>query len=359
MGKADISAGKQASKRRQSAVPLVEHRHILGLGALTATLFIALSLIQPTLFFTPANFQSMAFQFPEYAILSLAMMLAMLTGGIDLSVIGTANLSTIIAAIVMTTLFPDGSGSGVLILMSAVFTALIVGTLCGLVNGICIAGIGIPPILATLGTGLMFTGIGVVITGGSAVINFPAAFAVIGNGTIWFVPVPLIIFGVLAIALAFVLNRTTLGVGIYLFGTNELAFRFSGLNSKALILRTYVMCGALSSLGGIVLISRANSAKADYGQSYLLITILIAVLGGTNPYGGFGRVGGLVLAVLSLQFLSSGLNMIQVSNFAKDLVWGLTLLAVMVLSRLDTGGLFTSFKRKRETVQNDNGEKAG
>ena len=119
------------------------------------------------------------------------------------------------------------------------------------------------------------------------------------------------------------------------------------------------MCGALSSLGGIVLISRANSAKADYGQSYLLITILIAVLGGTNPYGGFGRVGGLVLAVLSLQFLSSGLNMIQVSNFAKDLVWGLTLLAVMVLSRLDAGGLFTSFKRKRETVQNDNGEKAG
>ncbi len=348
MSKADISASEQTPRRRHNTIPLVEHRHILGLGALTVILFIAMSLMQPTLFFTPANFQSMAFQFPEYAILSLAMMLAMLTGGIDLSVIGTANLSTIIAAIVMTTLFPDGSGPAVLILMTSVLTAVIIGSLCGLFNGICIAGIGIPPILATLGTGLMFTGIGVVITGGSAVINFPEAFAVIGNGTIGMVPVPLIIFAVLAIALGFVLNRTTMGVGIYLFGTNELAFRFSGLNAKALILRTYIMCGVLSSLGGIVLISRANSAKADYGQSYLLITILIAVLGGTNPYGGFGRVSGLVLAVLSLQFLSSGLNMIQVSNFAKDLVWGLTLLAVMVLAQIDAGGLLHGFKHKPE-----------
>jgi len=359
MGKPEISTGKTASKRRRSAIPLVEHRHILGLAGLSVVLFVSLSLMQPTLFFTPANFQSMAFQFPEYAILSLAMMFAMLTGGIDLSVIGTANLSTIIAAIVMTTLFPDGSGSMALILMTSVFTALIIGSLCGLFNGICIAGVGIPPILATLGTGLMFTGIGVVITGGSAVINFPEAFAVIGNGTIGPVPVPVIIFAVLALGVAFLLNRTTLGIGIYLFGTNELAFRFSGLNKKALVLRTYVICGALSSLGGIVMISRANSAKADYGQSYLLITILIAVLGGTNPYGGFGRVGGLVLAVLSLQFLSSGLNMIQVSNFAKDLVWGLTLLAVMVLAQLDAGGLLSRFKNKQKTVQNDNVGKTG
>jgi simple sugar transport system permease protein len=76
--------------------------------------------------------------------------------------------------------------------------------------------------------------------------------------------------------------------------------------------------------------SRANSAKADYGSSYLLLSILICVLGGINPYGGAGRVGGLLLAVLSLQFLSSGLNMMQVSNFAKEFIWGGLLLLVMV-----------------------------
>ena len=85
---------------------------------------------------------------------------------------------------------------------------------------------------------------------------------------------------------------------------------------------------------------RANSAKADYGSSYLLLSILIAVLGGTDPYGGFGKVSGLVLAVLSLQFLSSGLNMLQISNFAVEMTWGALLLIVMVIN---TGGLSRLF----------------
>ncbi len=95
-------------------------------------------------------------------------------------------------------------------------------------------------------------------------------------------------------------------------------------------LRTYLLSGIFSASAGLVIMSRANSAKADYGSSYLLLSILICVLGGINPYGGFGRVAGLVLAVLSLQFLSSGLNMLQVSNFAKELIWGGLLLTVMV-----------------------------
>ena len=90
---------------------------------------------------------------------------------------------------------------------------------------------------------------------------------------------------------------------------------------------------------------RANSAKADYGASYLLLSILISVLGGINPYGGFGKVSGLVLAVLSLQFLSSGLNMLQVNNFAVDMTWGALLLLVMVIN---TGGLRRVFGARLE-----------
>ena len=87
-----------------------------------------------------------------------------------------------------------------------------------------------------------------------------------------------------------------------------------------------------SSVAGLIVMSRANSAKADYGSSYLLLAVLIAVLGGVNPYGGYGRVIGVVLAVLSMQFLSSGLNMLQVSNFARELIWGVLLIVVMVLN---------------------------
>ena len=322
------------TKSARSRIASPETRHILGLLALTVVIFLAMSLIRPDLFFTATNFQSMAYQFPVYGILSIAMMTAMLTGGIDLSIIGTANLSAILAGLAMIALFPEG-GSTVAVLGVALVIGLAVGCLCGIVNGLCIAAIGIPPILATLGTGLVYTGIAVVITGGSAVIGFPSSFLTLGNATLGPVPAPVLVFAAVALVMAFVLNRTTYGVSVYLFGTNALASHYAGLRNGRLILRTYMICGTLAALAGLILISRANSAKADYGQSYLLITILVAVLGGTNPYGGFGRVTGVVLAVLSLQFLSSGLNMMQVSNFAKELVWGLTLLAAMALARIE------------------------
>ena len=104
----------------------------------------------------------------------------------------------------------------------------------------------------------------------------------------------------------------------------------------------------LSSLAGLVIAVRANSAKADYGSSYMLLSILIAVLGGVDPYGGFGKVSGLMLAVLSLQFLSSGLNLLQVSNFAVDMTWGALLLLVMVVN---TGGFRRMFalRPRRQT----------
>ena len=102
-----------------------------------------------------------------------------------------------------------------------------------------------------------------------------------------------------------------------------------------LLLRLYVIAGVLSASAGVVMMRRANSAKADYGSSYLLLAVLIAVLGGVNPYGGYGRVMGVVLAVLSMQFLSSGLNMLQVSNFARELIWGALLIFVMVVNTAD------------------------
>ncbi len=93
----------------------------------------------------------------------------------------------------------------------------------------------------------------------------------------------------------------------------------------------------LASIAGMVIMSRANSAKADYGSSYLLLAVLIAVLGGVNPYGGYGKVIGVVLAVLSMQFLSSGLNMLQVSNFARELIWGALLIFVMIINTTACG----------------------
>jgi simple sugar transport system permease protein len=102
-----------------------------------------------------------------------------------------------------------------------------------------------------------------------------------------------------------------------------------------MLIRTYVLSGLLGALAGLLIIARTNSAKEDYGSSYVLLAILIAILGGVNPSGGFGRIAGLVLAVLSLQFLSTGLSMLLIgisgSNFFKEFAWGAVLVIVMAI----------------------------
>jgi simple sugar transport system permease protein len=235
--------------------------------------------------------------------------------------------------LVMRSLAPDPHAAHVAPAIVLGLTALLgVGAIGGLLNGFAIAAIGVPPILATLGTGLIFTGIAVVLSGGAAVLGFPDAISVLGNGALLGIPAPVLLFAALAAAVAFGLNWTGFGLRIYLLGTNPLAARFAGIDNFRMTLGAYLISGLLSALAGLVIAARANSAKADYGQSYLLLSILIAVLGGIDPYGGFGKVSGLVLAVLSLQFLSSGLNLLQVSNFAVDMTWGALLLLVMVVN---------------------------
>ncbi|EEW24731.1 ABC transporter permease [Rhodobacter ferrooxidans] len=304
------------------------------LAVIAVVVFVAMALLSPDRFLSVQNLTSMAFQFPEFAILALATTVAMLTGGIDLSVVGIANLSAIIAATILIQIAgPAAVGpDAVLWLAASMAAALVVGAVAGLFNGILIAVLGLPAILATLGSGLIFTGIAVALTGGSAMMGFPAATAWLGNGLLFGVPVPLVLFAVLALGIGFLLTRTGFGLKIQMFGTNPLAARFAAVNVTSVLIRVYVLSGMLAAIAGMVIMSRANSAKADYGSSYILLAVLIAVLGGVNPYGGYGKIIGVVLAVLSMQFLSSGLNMLQVSNFARELIWGSLLIFVMIVN---------------------------
>lgn len=300
------------------------------LAVIAVAVFVLMAALSPDRFLSLQNLTSMAFQFPEFAILALAMTLTMLTGGIDLSVVGIANLSAIVAALIMTRL--TGSSDGTVVFLVALCVALAVGMAAGLFNGLLVAKLGLPAILATLGSGLIFTGFAIALTGGSAVMGLPTAAAWIGNSTILGIPTPLILFALLAVGLSLVLTRTAFGVKVRMFGANPLAARFAAVNIDAMLIKVYVASGGLAAIAGMVVMSRANSAKADYGSSYLLLAVLIAILGGVNPYGGYGKIIGVVLAVLSMQFLSSGLNMVGVSNFARELIWGSLLIFVMIVN---------------------------
>ena len=191
-----------------------------------------------TQFFRLGNIQTMAFQMPVLGILSLAMMVTMLTAGINLSIIASANLTSIIVALVLSHyITPEMSGaasSGIVLL--AIAAGLIVSALIGLLNGFLIANLEVSPILATLGTMILLKGIAIVVTKGYVISGFPPLLLFLGNGQVFGIPMPMILFILCAATMGLLLNHTRLGVNIYMFGSN----RF--LNSD------YLECGGRSRI---------------------------------------------------------------------------------------------------------------
>ncbi len=311
-------------------------RSIVQLVLLTILIFAGMSALNPEKFLRPYVFESITYLAPELGLLSIAMMLAMLTGGIDLSVIGLANLSGILAGLFFHWMGgahgPALTHLGLLPLLAGIGIALLAGLVGGTINGFLITRLKITPILATIGTGQAFTGLALVLTGGPAIVGFPSGWSAIGNSSAFGVAVPLIVYLVVAAAVALMLERTPFGVSLQLIGTNPRAARFAGLRTGRAVLLSYVLTGCLASMAGILLSSRTNAAKSDYGVSYLLEAVLVAVLGGTNPAGGKGSVLGVSVALVALMLLSSGLQLLRFSNFLVDFIWGAFLLLSIALN---------------------------
>ena len=300
---------------------------------ITVGIFVLMTALRPSTFLTSRNLISMSFQMPEMGMLSLAITLAFITGGMDLSLVGISNLSGICAGLVMSSMLANAANETqvVLLIALAVIVAAVVGVICGAFNGMLISALRVTPILATLGTMQLYTGIALIITKGSAVVGLPDQFSVIGQGSLGFFPIPMLIFLVSAVLVQFMLNKTKTGIESRLIGTNEKAARYSGISVAKTKLISYMTGGLLAAVGGLIMMSRVNSAKADFGSSYTMQTILIAVLGGVSPSGGKGKVVGVVLAVCTLQFLSSGFNMLRMSQYAKELVWGILLILLVAM----------------------------
>lgn len=312
-----------------------KNSNLLQLIAITVLIFIVMSALNPGKFLRYYNFESIAFSFPELGLLSIAMMIAMLTGGIDLSVVGIANFTAILAGKLFqaTLVGKDLPPSATLMyVILGIVIVLVVGTLAGMFNGFLITRVGITPILATMGTGQLFVGLSLVITGGPAIVGFPEMWSMIGNGKVLGVAVPCWIFLIIATFIAYILNKTSFGIKLMLIGTNAKAAIYSGIDKNSIILKSYMLTGFLSAITGIIMSGRTNAAKSDYGTSYVLQAVLVAVLAGTNPAGGYGTVFGVFIAVIGLMFLSSGLMIMRFSNFLVDFIWGAFLLVIMVVN---------------------------
>jgi simple sugar transport system permease protein len=304
------------------------------LGALILLTAVVFSVLAPSSFLSGDTLRAVAFQMPELGILALAMMIPLMSGGLNLAIIATANLSALVIAAILTKMIgPETAGHTVTGVIALALGAGLITTLAvGVITGMIVAFLGVHPILVTLGTMTAIKGIAVYATSGGVIGGFPPAILYLGNGTVLGFPVPMIIFILCAIIVAIIMNHAPFGVSVRMIGSNEKATRYSGVATEWMLVGVYVVSSVLCWVAAIVMMARFNSARAGYAESYLLITILAAVLGGVDPNGGFGKVLGLVLSLILLQVISTGFNLLGFSPHLTQAIWGATMILAIALA---------------------------
>ncbi len=318
-----------------NASPLAALNRI-GLGATNRGLLLLLILLVALFgvlvggnLFTAGSLRAMALQVPQLGLLSLAMMVALLSGGLDLSIIAVADFSALISGFLLVHLVPAlPAGLGVVGQIGALCVGLLVASLLGALNGAVIGYLDVSPILTTLGMMTMVKGLSIGLTHGGVISGFPPLVLFLGNASIVGVPVALVILLVVACPVAVVLERSAFGNMVAMIGSNEAAVRYSGIDTRRVLVGIYALSGLLAGLAGVIMMSRFNSANASYGESFLLVTVLAGVLGGVDPLGGFGKVGGLMIALAILQLISTAFNLLGFSEFLTVTIWGATLVAL-------------------------------
>lgn len=299
-----------------------------GLVGFLALVIVVFGITAPN-FLTGANLGSIAYQLPELGILTLAMLIPIISGGFNLAIIYTANMAGLTLAFVLNQY--GGVEAGLVPFVAGTVLALGVGALSGAAMGAVIAYIGAHPILVSLAMMIFLRGLGEFLTKGGDISGFPPYLAVLGHGSVLGIPVPLVLFGLCAVAWHILLTRTRHGFAARMIGSNLKAAAYSGIHTKRTLVLIYTLSGVMCAVAGILMLSRFNSVRVGHGEALLLVTVLACFLGGVDPFGGFGRVLPVVIALVVLQVLSSGLNLLGANQHLSTAVWGLFLVGVMIL----------------------------
>jgi ribose transport system permease protein len=276
-------------------------------------------------FLTTGNIVNIFRQASINIVLATGMTFVILTGGIDLSVGSILGVTAVVG--VLTSLIP---GIGLL----AVPVALLVGLGLGLLNGVLIAFLDLPPFIVTLGALTALRGAAYLVASGTTVINRNLNFAWIGINYIG--PIPwLVVIALLAVVASwFILRRTVLGMQIYAVGGNQQAARLTGIKVKRVLLFVYGVSGLLSGLAGVMSASRLYSATGMLGNGYELDAIAAVILGGTSFSGGIGTIWGTLLGALIIAVLNNGLTLLNMSFFWQLVVKGLVIIVAVTIDRL-------------------------
>ena len=295
-----------------------------GILIFLIALFIALSFSSPY-FLTLNNLTKVLRQVAVVGIVTVSMTMVILTGGIDLSVGSILSLTSVVLAKLMV--------AGVSVPVAILIT-LISGMLLGLFNGFLINKLNISPLISTLGTMTIYSGIAYIVTKGIGIFGFPESFSWIGQGYILKVPVPIIILVLVYAFGFFVLNSTRFGRYLYGIGANEKASVLSGVDVVKMKYMVYIISGLLASLASVVMLSRIGSALPGTGTGLEFDVVTAVVLGGISVNGGEGKLQGVVIGLLIIAILSNGMILLGVDTYFQTVVKGLVLLAAVGIDNI-------------------------
>lgn len=273
------------------------------------------------------NLFDMTFHFMEKSLVALAMAFIIISGNIDLSV--ASNLA--MSAVIMATTFQSG-----LNIWLAVLLGLFIGTVGGLINGLLISKVRLPALVVTLGTYAFYRGVAFVLLGDLVVKGFSESFMYIGQGDVpnTPIPVPLLLFSVMAVVFGLVLHRTTFGRFIYAIGNNEEACRYSGVAVGRIKIIIFALSGFMSALAGVVMTARFGSARPNIAAGLELDVITAVVLGGVDIFGGQGSILGVVLALFLMGIVRFGMSLKNVPGQIQSTLIGFLLILAILLPQL-------------------------
>jgi len=276
-------------------------------------------------FLTGSNIINIFRQASQYGICAIGMVMVILLGGIDLSVGSVQAMAGVASVVVL-----NKTDS----IFLAVGTGILVGAFVGLVNSLIITKMNITPLICTLGTMSIISGVTLVATKAVSYQVTNKTYMKLGMGRIGMIPIPVIILAVLIVIFYFILKHTVYGRYIYAIGGNKNAASLAGIPVDTIIIITYIISGMLTGLAAVILSARLGSGQPTAGTGFEMSVIAAVIIGGVSLSGGKGSLSGAMIGVLTLYVLTNGMVLLDVSSFWQDIMRGiLIILAVYIDER--------------------------
>ena len=280
-------------------------------------------------FLTTQNILGVARHSSDLILVAMAQMVVMLTAGLDFSVGVILAMTSVVASMTMVALW-SGYGSGWEAIFIGCLAGLLVGACIGLVNGLGVAFLRVPPFIMTLGMSSIIFGLALTITGGIPIYGMPESFTnIFGYGTFLGISLTIWITLFFIIVVYIFINMTKMGRYFYAIGGNIRAAELSGINVRFYIVSAYVFSAVITSFAALLITARLETGEPNIGASYPLLSIAACAIGGVSLLGGVGRVQNVVLGAFFIILIQNGMNLMRVGSYLQMVVIGVLLIVAI------------------------------